>query len=241
MCDLNIIILAGGKGKRMQSVLPKVLHTVAGKPMIVWILEKAFAMQPKNIYIVVSPNHKDIKRAIDPIFNVTYVVQPIANGTGGAVKEVLYKLPNDNSNCVILNGDVPLISLETLTLLHNSFSQNYDLQITAINLKNPYGHGRIVVQNDHLKIVEEKDCSDSEKLIKLSNAGIYVTKANILHICIPLIKNNNVQCEYYLTDIVDIANSLKMNVQLYTLPSEKWIEIYNINTKEQLEFIENIN
>ena len=239
--DLHIIVLAGGMGKRMQSDLPKVLHEIDGKPMIISILEKAIQMLPKHIYVVVRPNYAIIQNKISEYIshNITYIVQPIANGTGSAVKAVINLLPNDDSPCMILNGDTPLISLDTMKKLNESFT-NYDLQITAINLDNPYGHGRIIVEdNKFKKIVEEKDCNELEKQIKLSNTGIYMAKTSALHQCIPKIQNNNAQQEYYLTDIVQIANNMKMNIGLYILPSEKWIEIYNINTKEQLEYVRN--
>jgi bifunctional UDP-N-acetylglucosamine pyrophosphorylase/glucosamine-1-phosphate N-acetyltransferase len=143
---------------------------------------------------------------------------------------------------VILNGDSPLLKAETIKSICENFKkENNELQITSIIKPNPHGSGRIIKDaNGHFsKIVEEKDCNDNQRLIKEVNIGIYIGHTETLQKYIPLIKNENTQNEYYLTDIVQIylKNESKI-VGLITLPESKLVEIANVNTTEQLKFLQ---
>ena len=241
---LYITIMAGGLGKRMGSNLPKVLHKVKGVPMIIHIVREAIKLYPDKIIIIVGKYLKQIRNTITNhnIDNITYAYQAEPSGTGDAIKSTLHIL--DNETNIILSGDTPLIKYRTIKNIYNNFTKhNHELQVTCINLENPFGNGRIVKDGNGIfeKIVEEKDCSDDERKIKLVNCGIYVANSIILKKYIPNIKNENAQKEYYLTDIVKLyKDSEQKDVGLFQLNDEQNIEISNINTKKQLEDVEQL-
>lgn len=242
MNKLYVTILAGGLGKRMQSELPKVLHSVKGEAMIVRLLKQVIVLNPTKILIVVGKFGTIIKEEIEKHIGldiIEYVNQPDPRGTGDAVKCTLEYLPNETVDNIILNGDVPLLRSQTIKEIYQHFlSQQSKLLITSINLKNPQGNGRIIVNNDIFEaIVEEKDCNANQKMITLVNCGIYVCSSDTLKKYIPAIKPNNAQNEYYITDLVILAKK-ENKIDLFTLESHKEIEIFNINTKQQLEFAE---
>lgn len=261
MNRLYITILAGGLGKRMNSTLPKVLHKVNNKPMIVYIIETSLKLNPKKIIIVVGRYKNIIKETIDNYIQsdiIDYALQKTALGTGDAVKSTLSMLheSNDNVDNIILNGDVPMLKYETIRDIYQFYLDSGSrLLITTIKLKNPFGFGRICFKQSsspvktntpHMlnkfekfqvdKIIEEKDCSLEEKLIDIVNCGIYITNKNTLLEYIPQIKNNNAQKEYYITDIVHLCEGMKIG---YILPENKFDEIYNINTADQLNYVNN--
>lgn len=240
MSSLNITILAGGLGKRMKSTIPKVLHTLNNKPMLVRILEEARHLKPDKIIIVVGKYKAIIQETLikhTNIQDIEFAIQQESLGTGDAVKSTLTHL-NDKSYNLILNGDIPLIKSSTLQNIVDTFIQNnHKLQISCIKLPNPSGCGRIVMNNGIFEsIIEHKDCTLDQLNIKLINVGIYVATSEILQKYIPLITDNNVQKEYYLTDLVKIYKTeTNQSVGLSELDSSKIIEISNVNTKEQLE------
>lgn len=246
MNNLIITILAGGLGKRMNSSLPKVLHQVNGIPMIVRILGEIKQLNPHKILIVVGKFRDVIQNTIlqYPIIsdlNIEYVLQDPPLGTGHAVLSTLNYL-NDTDVNLIVNGDNPLLTYETLKNIVDYFTLSTSkLQITAVNSSNPKGSGRIILKNNKFtEIVEEKDCNDEQRKLTIVNCGIYMTYGNILKQYIPMIKNNNVQKEYYLTDIVDVYKSNNNLPSLYILDSNKELEMINVNTKDQLDNLNNI-
>ena len=236
---LNIIILAGGIGKRMQNTeLPKVLHIVDGLPMIVRLLYAVQNINHRKIIVIVG-RFKDIIETTNNKYidiDIEYVIQPLPLGTGHAILCALTAL-DDNTINLIINGDNPMISCQTLrSVLYNFKNNDSPLQITAINTTNPCGSGRIISNNNTFrKIIEEKDCDDTQRTITLVNCGIYVASIAILKTYIPQIENDNLQNEYYLTDIVEIAKSNSINVGLLIIDSNKSLEVININTSEQLD------
>lgn len=257
MNNFAVTVLAGGQGKRMQSTLPKVLHLIKGVPMIVRIVEQVAKLNPYKIVIVVGKFKQQIEDVINTHLSkianiIEYVVQEVPNGTGDAVKSTLHSLNvkqlTDGFN-VILNGDTPCISYEMLNTLVNSFIENRSksqLQITAIKLEDPTGCGRIIKDETGVfqKIVEEKDCTDEQLQIKLVNVGVYIATVTVITEYIPLIQNNNAQKEYYLTDIVELYKKDETKeryntVGLYELPESSVDEIVNVNTKEQLDILNN--
>ena len=238
---LNIVILAGGLGKRMQSDLPKVLHCVQETPMIVKLLTQVIKLNPSQILIVVGKYKDIIQETINQYIQndkIQYVIQEPALGTGDAVKCTLPYL-KDGSNTLILNGDNPLLTKELLQTTINKFHNSlHSLQISAIELDNPYGYGRVIVENGVFKqIVEEKDCDEQQKAIKLINCGIYIATSNLLKKFIPLITNQNAQKEYYLTDIVKICTDQCIDIGLDTIDKNRELEVAGVNTKEQLEIL----
>lgn len=243
MCDLQIIILAGGLGKRMKSNIPKVLHKIRGEAMIIRLIKQIIQLNPKKIIIVVGNTGPQIKSEIEEVIldgRIIYVYQETPLGTGHAIKCALPYI-DLSDNFLILNGDVPLLQFSTLFDIYDSFLKlESELMITGIHLADPTGNGRILLHKNIIdKIIEEKDCDSQEKEINLVNCGIYVAKGNILHQCIPLINNNNNQKEFYITDLVKIYknNTLSSKLDLHVLPSHKEYEIYNVNTSKQLNFI----
>lgn len=247
MSDLIITIMAGGLGKRMESNIPKVIHKLNNIPLIIHVINSALQLNPKKILIIVGKYKIEIEKEIKNYINqniieenIEYIIQNEPLGTGHAIRCCIdYFKNNINSNILILSGDVPLISKNTLVKFINS-DKNISLLINEIN--NPYGYGRILLKNNNFdKIIEEKDANDEEKLINIVNSGIYYIKSALLVKYLPLINNNNKQNEYYLTDILEIIkNKEKININLFLLEKNKNYEILGVNTKEQLIFLEKI-
>ncbi len=254
--------MAGGLGKRMESDLPKVLHKVYGvieqthsidtcvsnhiyekynKPMIVHVINSALKINPKKILIIVG-SYKDIiqqtiNKYIEPNDIIEYVIQEQALGTGHAVRCCLPKLLEyPDCKTLILSGDVPLISINTIEKLINDSNK-----LLVTKLSSPYGCGRIILneQNELVKIIEEKDCDESQKLIKLVNCGIYQINSNVLTELLPKITNNNKANEYYLTDIIGLMIEHGFEIGLYELEESKQYEIKNVNSKKDLEELNN--
>tara|TARA_A100001035_G_C27702489_1_gene463181 strand:+ start:274 stop:1065 length:792 start_codon:yes stop_codon:yes gene_type:complete len=241
--NLTICILAGGEGKRMKSTLPKVLHLFKNKPMIVNIIEKSLELNPIKI-IIVTGKHNDlikdtIKQFIDNNFfsKLVFVIQETPLGTGHAILCTLEKYI-DNEMVLILNGDTPNI---TTNLLKKFINKNENrLLISEIDF--PSGYGRVVMnaQNEILKIVEEKDASETEKKINKINSGIYYLKSIDLINYVPKIANNNKQNEYYLTDIVEIMVKNNNKINGFLINKEDNNLILGVNTIEQLNNLEKL-
>lgn len=251
-----VLIMAGGLGKRMESTLPKVLHKVGNAnsmypmyPMIIHVIIKALTINPEKIFIIVGKYKDIIKETIDEYINqniiinpeiIEYVFQEESLGTGHAILCSLPHIKNYyNTKAIILSGDVPLISNNTL---QNLIDNENRLLITELD--NPTGCGRIIMvkeNNSIINIIEEKDCNENEKNIKLVNCGIYQINVMDLLKLIPLIDNNNKANEYYLTDIVPLMINNNIGVGYYNLPKENQYEITNINTKADLERVNNLH
>jgi len=242
LSKISIVILAGGLGKRMLSQIPKVLHLLCGKPMLVHVLETAFHLNPAKIYIVVGKYKTIIEETLSKYVSldkIVFVDQPDAQGTGHAVHCVLSHLLNVNEDhkIVILSGDVPLLKSNTIC----SLDTEDEVSLMTTQYSDPTGYGRIVKNTDgvFVKIIEQKDCNNEEVEIDIVNAGVYMFTSGLLRDYIPLINNNNAQNEYYLTDIFEIIKEHEnIPIGMVHLPSEKSIELTGINTKEQLELLE---
>jgi bifunctional UDP-N-acetylglucosamine pyrophosphorylase/glucosamine-1-phosphate N-acetyltransferase len=199
---LCVIILAAGKGTRMKSTLPKVLHSVCNKPIIHHILDTVATLMPAQTLLVTT---KDLEKIFKDL-TVDIVVQVAPQGTGDAVKTALPHISSDITHVLILCGDTSLITFDTLK---NFIQSDSDLTVIGMKLDDhslnlPYG--RLVIEGPHLKnIVEVKDATDAEKKIPVANAGIYFGKKEIFRQALEKIANNNNAAEYYLTDIVNIA------------------------------------
>ena len=241
----QVVILAGGMGKRMKSSLPKVLVNFKNKPMLVHIVEQANKLNPEKIIIIIGTHSKNIvcntiKNTLPEIFSkIRFVEQQVARGTGDAVK---YTIPEliDNIPTLILNGDVPNISSNTLSKCFDLNSKN--TQILAFTPDNNFGYGRIIQNNNILQYIrEEKDCNNEEREITLCNTGIYCIPSNLLKNYLDKLNNNNKSNEFYLTDIFSlILEDIPNSVKIVTLPKENNVQVYGINTREQLLFLERI-
>ena len=243
LSKLHVLILAGGLGKRMQSDLPKVLHKLMGKPMLVRVIETAFSLSPEKIFLIVGKYEPVIRETLTKYIsldNIIFVNQREALGTGHAVQCALPQLNTlpKNDKVLILSGDVPLLKENTMKSM---FSSNHLVNLLTTLYDDPHGYGRIITNKsgDFLKITEEKDCNDEERKIQVINAGVYSFEIDLLCNYLPKITNDNAQQEYYLTDIFEIIlENENMEIGLVELPKERSLELIGINTKEQLEELE---
>lgn len=208
----SAILLAAGKGTRMRSPLPKVLHPVAGVPMIQRMITEVKQAGAKEIRVVLGFGESLVRSVVEP-HGVCCFHQKQQRGTGDAVRAA--QPENLEGTVLILNGDHPLIRADELRRLITEFDQsNDDLQVVTVELTNPTGFGRILRrQNKICAIIEEKDASHETRKICEVNAGFYLVRSEILNILLPKIKNENVQGEFYLTDILSLAIEEKMKVE----------------------------
>ena len=249
---MNIVILAAGQGKRMKSALPKVLQTLAGKPLLQHVLTTALFFQGKQAktgpIVVVGHGAADVKEFIanasqeDPSFGkVATVLQAEQKGTGHALLQALSKLDVQEPT-LVLYGDVPLTSKKTLAklakLADGVRGQDSALALLTQDLANPTGYGRIVRDADGSvrEIVEEKDATPAQKAIKEINTGIMVLPTNALKRWLKALRSSNSQGEYYLTDV--IAMAVKDGVPIRTTQADYEFETIGVNSRDQLASLE---
>lgn len=231
--DLSIIILAAGKGTRMKSSLPKVLHEIAGKPILKKVIEAAKALSPTKIIVVYGYGGETVKAKLseEP---VEWVEQKEQLGTGHAVMQAM-PLLGDSSQSLVLLGDVPLIESEMCTPLLKM--ANAGLAILSCSKENPAGYGRIVREGGRVKaIIEHKDASEEQHKINEVNTGIMAMPTEKLKQWLGEIDNNNAQQEYYLTDIVALAVSEGTDVDA-SMTTDEWA-VAGVNSKLDLVTVE---
>lgn len=229
----------------MESNIPKVLHKIDGIPMINHILLKVKQMSETihiaKVYVVVGKYKDEIKESIEQFVDLpqlSYIYQDEPLGTGHAIQCCMNELLRyPNADVLILSGDVPLLSINTMLSLLNMSS---DVKLITATIEDPTGYGRIVVENNKfVKIVEQKDCDRLQLDITKVNTGIYCIKAELLTFYLPYLKNDNKQNEYYLTDIIEIIKKREnTNVEMLDIEKEKIIEIIGVNTISQLKELE---
>jgi len=232
---LNIVILAAGKGKRMQSALPKVLHLLAGKPLLAHVVDTARKLTEDELYVVYGNGGNDVKTTLSYL-NVQWVEQTESIGTGHAVLQAIPKIA-DNAKVLVLYGDVPLVSEKTLKTLVDTTPSN-TLGLITIEVEDPTGYGRIIrdAKGDIQGIVEHKDADNDQRNIKEINSGIIAVDASHLKKWLPMLNNKNGQGEYYLTDIVSMAISENIPVKSITVKNAK--EVLGVNTRTDLVNLE---
>lgn len=233
---LEVIILAAGKGTRMYSELPKVLHKVAGQPMLAHVINCAKKLSPDAIHVVIG-HGADIVQSTLADEKINWCLQKEQLGTGHAVQQALPSI-GDQQNVLILYGDVPLLMADTLTALIDELANN-QLVLLSAKLNDPTGYGRIVRKDKKVKcIVEQKD-ADSETL-KLDeiNSGILTCNAEKLKHWLSKTNNKNTQKEFYLTDCIEIAVNDKDKVEAIVCENEQ--EILGVNNKIHLAQVERI-
>ncbi len=228
--SLHIIILAAGQGSRMKSALPKVLHKVAGKPMLQHVIDTVKVLDADGIHVVVGHGAEKVKEVIKG--DITWCLQAKQLGTGHAVAQALPNIPA-NSKVLILYGDVPLISETTLASMLTKVDEEH-ISLLTVQLENPKGYGRIIrnFEGNIKAIIEEKDATEEVKTINEVNTGILALSSNHLHKYIPMLGNSNAQAEYYLTDIVELANKGGNKIRAEHPEFEQ--EVQGVNNRLQL-------
>ncbi|NSL19409.1 bifunctional UDP-N-acetylglucosamine diphosphorylase/glucosamine-1-phosphate N-acetyltransferase GlmU [Tatlockia micdadei] len=240
--SLQIVILAAGQGKRMYSKTPKVLHCLAGKPMLQWVIETAQQLNPDAIHVVYGHGGEEIKSALNHS-PVNWILQAEQLGTGHAVKQALTHIPTQ-SQVLILSGDVPLIRAETLRGLIKGSLPNEKkpapLSLLVAILDNPTGLGRIIrnESGEIQAIIEEKDATAEQKQIKEIYSGICCAPAADLARWLPKLNAHNAQGEYYLTDI--IAMAVAENLPITSIQAKDIMEIQGVNNRLQLQQLERV-
>ncbi|MGR8999652.1 MAG: bifunctional UDP-N-acetylglucosamine diphosphorylase/glucosamine-1-phosphate N-acetyltransferase GlmU [Gammaproteobacteria bacterium] len=234
---ITTIILAAGKGTRMRSELPKILHKIANRPLLQHVYDMSRHLENNTIKIVYGHGADRVRETLNDL-DADWIEQQQQLGTGHAVQQVIDQIA-DSDTVLILYGDVPLLKLATVRqLIANVSSQS--LALLTVELKNPTGYGRIVrnAAGQVVKIVEEKDATTEEKGIKEGNTGIMAVQGVQLKKWLARLDNNNAQGEYYLTDIIEMAVSEQINI--ITSHPEAVDEVLGVNNRIQLSHLERV-
>ena len=232
--SLDIVILAAGQGTRMRSALPKVLHPVAGKPMLGHVIDTARKLAPRKIHVVIGHGAELVRERLTAD-DINFVLQSEQLGTGHAVAQALPALQAEK--VLILYGDVPLTQVETLTRLLEQANDS-QLGLLTVNLADPAGYGRIVRNAAGVvqAIVEHKDASDAQRAIREGNTGILAVPGKRLGDWLGRLSNSNAQGEYYLTDVIAMAVADGLVVATETAQDE--MEVLGANDRIQLAQLE---
>jgi bifunctional UDP-N-acetylglucosamine pyrophosphorylase/glucosamine-1-phosphate N-acetyltransferase len=232
--DTHVVVLAAGKGTRMKSQLPKVLHAISGLPLIERVLRTAAALKPASITLVVGHGAGDVKRALVKRRQLHFVTQERQLGTGHALLQTRSLLEGKNGTVVLLSGDVPLLTVDSLKALLAAHAEaGAAATVITANLARPFGYGRIVRTNGKIaKIVEERDTSPIQKAITEINSGIYAFDLAPLFAALDSIGTANKQDEYYLPDLVAIYRKQKREIATWTI--DRADEIRGINSRTEL-------
>jgi bifunctional UDP-N-acetylglucosamine pyrophosphorylase/glucosamine-1-phosphate N-acetyltransferase/UDP-N-acetylglucosamine pyrophosphorylase len=239
--DVGVIILAAGKGTRMKSDTAKVLHRVARKTMIVHVVERALEIAPDHVHIVVGHQAESVKDEVNRFHRVRYVYQKQLLGTGDAVKTAIPDLDPGIRDVLVLCGDVPLIKEKTLQELVCTHKKSKSgITVLATEVDDPKGYGRIVLDHHNrlLCIREEVDARTDEKQIKTINTGIYCFNKELLCDALNEISPENSQGEYYLTDVVEIAQKKGQKITVVTTQDSN--QVMGVNTLEELDRAEHL-
>ena len=227
---LTVAILAAGKGTRMASALPKVLHKLSGKTLLQRVLDSCNELKPDEIFIIVGHKSKEVEDSVIKNENIHFIVQNPQNGTGHAIQVLSQHVKKQEGKLLVLNGDVPLIKSETLKKLINFHdSNNADVSLITTKKKNPHGYGRVFTNENLIeRIIEEKDCNNNQRQNSLVNAGIYCFNWISLSKIINTLKSNNKQKEIYITDTITLLK------KSFSLEVEDNRELQGINNRVQL-------
>ncbi len=240
MNKLKAVILAAGKGTRMNSDLPKVVHKCLNQPMVHYVIKAAEDAGALDVCVIVGYKAKQVKDSIYDV--VDYVEQTEQLGTGHAVKCARDFIGNDGDT-LVLCGDTPLITGETLAALVDMHrKQANGVTVLSAIMEDATGYGRIIrdANGDFVKIVEHKDATEEERQVKEINSGMYVFNSEALTASLELLSNDNAAGEYYLTDTIALIKKIGLKVSAMPLSGSAVNEIRGVNTMEQLAEAEEI-
>ncbi|MGP9765177.1 bifunctional UDP-N-acetylglucosamine diphosphorylase/glucosamine-1-phosphate N-acetyltransferase GlmU [Halomonas sp. AOP13-D3-9] len=236
MQELDIVILAAGKGTRMHSQIPKVLHPLAGKPMVQHVLDTASGLQPERTHVVIGHGADQLREALGEQ-PVKFAVQTEQKGTGHAVAQALEQL--GSGKVLILYGDVPLLQRESLSELL-AYVDEQHMGLLTVTLADPTGYGRIERNDvgDAVAIVEQKDASSAQLAITECNTGIMAMTSAQLKRWLPQLSSNNAQGEYYLTDVIAMAAA--EGTKVCTAQPASAVEVEGVNNRAQMARLERV-
>lgn len=240
MVKIATVILAAGKGTRMKSDLPKVLHALNNRPMVEYVIDVAEEIHSEKIVLIVGHQKELVMETVNGR-RVEFAVQSPQLGTGHAVLQSKPFFENYTGDVLVLSGDVPLLRADTLRKLIEIHAKEKPLAtLLTADMEDPSGYGRVVRDGAGFvrKIVEEKDASEEIRKIKEINVGIYIFKAQPLFEVLPMVKNDNRQGEYYLPDVLKIY--VERGEKIAAVLTEDVEETHGINTVEQLRHAEEI-
>ena len=233
-----MVILAAGKGTRMKSRTPKVLHKIAGLPMISHLVKTAESLKPKKIVVVLSPGMDSVAAAVAPH---PVAIQKMQKGTGDAMKAAVAELGDFKGQIIVLFGDVPLISADTLKMLieHHRAGKDFGATVLAFFAQDPKGYGRIFQNTDGTltRIVEDADATEDEKAVRLCNSGTMILEGDGLEEALGEIKNKNAQGEFYLVDLPKILKEKGLSTGVIR---GDFHELKGVNSRAQLAEVEMI-
>lgn len=236
---MNVVILAAGMGKRMRSRLPKVLQPIAGRPMLDHVLAATEGLSESPRVVVVGHGADAVKEHLAGAEGVTFALQEPQLGTGHALRQALPALNPADPKTIVCLGDVPLLSRVTLDRI-NAEAASSDLVLLTVNLDNPTGYGRILRDStgNVCAIVEEKDASPEQKLVREVNTGIMCLPTAKLEKWLSSLTAGNAQGEYYLTDVIGLAAGDGCRITTVQ-PDHVW-EVEGVNSKVQLASLERV-
>ncbi|BAZ52385.1 glucosamine-1-phosphate N-acetyltransferase / UDP-N-acetylglucosamine pyrophosphorylase [Nostoc sp. NIES-4103] len=226
-----VAILAAGRGTRMKSHLPKVLHSLGGRSLVERVLESVEPLSPSRQIVIVGYQAEEVKAAMQSIYSLEFVEQTVQLGTGHAIQQLLPHLEGYTGDLLVLNGDLPLVRAQTLQQLLQTHQENHNAAtILTAHLPEPKGYGRVFCNGENIvqQIVEDKDCTAAQRQNRRINAGVYCFRWQNLAEVLPHLEANNAQKEYYLTDAVTQVG------QVMAVDVEDYQEILGINDRLQL-------
>ncbi len=240
MADVHVVVLAAGKGTRMKSAVPKVLHRVAGKPMIGYVFEAAARLDPATTTVVVGHQFDVLKAALAVRPGLRVVLQEPQLGTAHALLTTESALQGASGILIVLSGDVPLLSTDTLkTLVDRHVATGAAATVVTALVQDPTGYGRIVRSGDQIaRVIEEKDASPTERGIREVNGGVYAFTLDGLFDAIRGVATDNAQREYYLPDLVAVYRRRGLRVETITVSNSD--EIQGINSRFELAAVSRI-
>jgi bifunctional UDP-N-acetylglucosamine pyrophosphorylase / glucosamine-1-phosphate N-acetyltransferase len=233
---VTAIILAAGKGTRMKSGLHKVLHPIAGRPMLMHLLASVDALAPKHKVVVVGSGRAQLEAALGD--SASLAVQEPQRGTGHAVQQAQSALSGFDGDILILYGDVPFVPTQTMEamLVRLNAADAPAVVVLAFEAENPGGYGRVIVEGGRIvKMVEQKDANEAENAVRLCNSGLMAVRARDLFALLARVSDDNAQKEFYLTDIVNIANA---DGQRCVAVTTEAYDVAGINSRAQLADME---